>query len=423
MSLSHLRCLNGYFYFRIRVPSDLLHHFGYPEIQKSLKTTSVSLAKSRGKVLASSAEYLFGQIRSGLLDDHQVVQLIEKVFPSRKTRLAKAERPKLLQEIKEAYVKEHVVLGKWTEKTKQEVESALSLAVEILGNRLLNTIDRGVMVEYLSKLQRLPANLKKSSEYRDLSIAQVLEKDIHRTMGQRTINKYVGRVSSLFIWCIRREYMQWNPAQGLTTPIEAKAEEERKAYTKDDLKKLIHSLGKVKKGAPERYFVPLIAMYSGARLSEICQLYVNDIKQLGNVWCFDINDNADKRLKNKASRRVIPLHPELVRLGLLDHVEEMKTAGAPRLWMTLGSKRDGYGHDFSKWYQRFNRKHITKDPKKVFHSFRHTVADTLKQKGVPEGVIAEILGHANQSITTGRYGKRFRPEILLEALKKLEYGV
>jgi integrase len=162
-------------------------------------------------------------------------------------------------------------------------------------------------------------------------------------------------------------------------------------------------------------------MYSGARLSEICQLYVNDIKQLEDIWYFDINDNADKRLKNKASRRVIPLHPELVRLGLLDHVEEMKAAGAPRLWMTLGSKRDGYGHDFSKWYQRFNRKHITKDPKKVFHSFRHTVADTLKQKGVPEGVIAEILGHANQSITTGRYGKRYRPAILLESLEKLDF--
>jgi integrase len=91
--------------------------------------------------------------------------------------------------------------------------------------------------------------------------------------------------------------------------------------------------------------------------------------------------------------------------------------------MNLNRKRDGYGHDFSKWYQRHNRKHVTQDPKKVFHSFRHLVADTLKQKGVAEGIIAEILGHANHSITTGRYGKRYRPSVLLEALEQLNYGV
>jgi integrase len=49
------------------------------------------------------------------------------------------------------------------------------------------------------------------------------------------------------------------------------------------------------------------------------------------------------------------------------------------------------------------------------------VADTLKQKGVAEGIISEILGHANQSISTGRYGKRYRPSVLLEALIRLDY--
>jgi integrase len=96
--------------------------------------------------------------------------------------------------------------------------------------------------------------------------------------------------------------------------------------------------------------------------------------------------------------------------------------GAVKLWENLEPNKYGYwGKKIGNWYGRFNRKHITQDPKKVFHSFRHTVADTLKQKGVPEGVIAEILGHANQSITTGRYGKRYRPAILLESLEKLDF--
>lgn len=68
---------------------------------------------------------------------------------------------------------------------------------------------------------------------------------------------------------------------------------------------------------------------------------------------------------------------------LPDYVGQVRSAGDPRLWMKL----------------------------------------QLKQKGVPEGVIAEILGHANQSIATGRYGKRFRPRVLLEALEKLSYCI
>jgi integrase len=63
----------------------------------------------------------------------------------------------------------------------------------------------------------------------------------------------------------------------------------------------------------------------------------------------------------------------------------------------------GYSNGFGKWYQRFNRRHVTKDPQKVFHSMRHLVTDTLKQAGVLETVIAELVGHSNGgSETMGR---------------------
>jgi integrase len=83
-----------------------------------------------------------------------------------------------------------------------------------------------------------------------------------------------------------------------------------------------------------------------------------------------------------------------------------------------------HGNSFSNWYQRFNRINVTDDPKKVFHSFRHTVTDTLKQAGVSETVIEEIVGHSNSgSMTMGRYGKRYQPKVLMDALLKLDYGI
>ena len=82
-----------------------------------------------------------------------------------------------------------------------------------------------------------------------------------------------------------------------------------------------------------------------------------------------------------------------------------------------------YSQDFGKWYQRFNRKCVTANPKRVFHSFRHCLADRLKQAGIQETLIAEILGHSIESVTMGRYGKRYQPKVLLDALVKLDYEI
>jgi len=123
-------------------------------------------------------------------------------------------------------------------------------------------------------------------------------------------------------------------------------------------------------------------------------------------------------------KRIVPIHPDLISHGLIKYVECLRALDVQRLWMNLNWRAsDGYSNALGKWYQKFNRQYVTDDPKKVFHSLRHTVADTLKQAGITEVVIAEIVGHANDSMTMGRYGKRYQPRILLEALEKLDYGI
>lgn len=72
-------------------------------------------------------------------------------------------------------------------------------------------------------------------------------------------------------------------------------------------------------------------------------------------------------------------------------------------------------------YSRFNRREVTDNPKKCFHSFRHTVANQLKQNGISETVIAELLGHKNDNITTGRYGKNYNVELLADAIFVIRY--
>ena len=150
----------------------------------------------------------------------------------------------------------------------------------------------------------------------------------------------------------------------------------------------------------------MVGLYSGMRQGEICQLYVDDIQQYDDIWCFNVNDSGDKRVKNLASKRIVPVHPNLIKIGFLDYVEGMRSSEQPRLWMNLTwMDIHGYSNSFGKWYQRFNRRYVSKDPLKVFHSMRHTVADTLKQAGVQEIVIAEITPTHNVRLSlTGRNG-------------------
>jgi integrase len=204
-----------------------------------------------------------------------------------------------------------------------------------------------------------------------------------------------------------------------------RADKEREAFEHDDLKRLVASEIFQKDNVlkePEKYWIPLVALFSGMRLNEICQLYVADVMVVDDIPCFEVNGKADKKIKTASSERLIPIHPKLLELGFMAYVEDIR-GKSERLWPNIKRYRDGYGKIYGNWYGRFNRANITENPKKCFHSFRHSFIDGLKQLEVQDKLISELVGHANESITTGRYGKRYQPKVLLEALKKLDYGI
>lgn len=51
------------------------------------------------------------------------------------------------------------------------------------------------------------------------------------------------------------------------------------------------------------YWLPLIAVYTGARREEIAGLEVKDLRQEDGIWLFDIRENDNRELKNATSRR------------------------------------------------------------------------------------------------------------------------
>ena len=328
-------------------------------------------------------------------------------------------------EVQDKYVVEMEKGGTWTYKTKDENLKIFELFVNVEGDIPLDHITRQFMSAYKDKLMRIPPNMNKMKEYKEMSIEEVIASNPEKTLSVNSINKYIRRMSGLFNYAVKNGFMSMNPADGMQIRRSKRPDEERKPYTKQDLIKIFHSKEYLEGKHRHVYcrWTPLIALYTGCRLEEICQLHLEDVRQEDGVWVFDINNSHEKNVKTLSSIRLVPIHPKLIELGLLDYSEGLRKKGEKRLFPELRQRRDGYGQTVSKWYQRY-KKNCGIEEGKTFHSFRHTFITHLKHKQVDPFMIHELDGHAIDSETMGRYGKRYTPEILLnEAILKIDYGI
>ncbi|MCY1364594.1 Phage integrase family protein [compost metagenome] len=138
------------------------------------------------------------------------------------------------------------------------------------------------------------------------------------------------------------------------------------------------------------------------------------------IQCIRIDDSRDdQKLKNQSSRRVLPIHSELLNLGLLEHMDAVRVAGHSRLFPELEATRGKYGHAPSKWFSRYKAKLGIDDPRKTFHSFRHTFIDDLREAGVQDSLIKQMVGHEDNSVTFGVYGSRLQLTAMLQAMRGL----
>ena len=232
-------------------------------------------------------------------------------------------------------------------------------------------------------------------------------------------------MAAFLSWCQKHGDIATNPAAGLQMRDNRRASEERSTYAKEDIEKILKSISPFRTGKhPERYWIPIIALYSGMRQSEIAQLYVDDVKQVDGIWCFDVNESSeDKSVKSKAGIRQVPIHPELIAIGLICYRESLIKRHAKRMWPELECKRDGYGQTFQRWYGRFNRESITDDTRKCFHSFRHNFMDAFKQELANDAVIKALVGHEDEALHLNRYGKKFKMLVLFDTIKTLNYDI
>ena len=172
-------------------------------------------------------------------------------------------------------------------------------------------------------------------------------------------------------------------------------------------------------GKDAAYWIPLLGLYTGARLSELAQLRTCDISMSDEIPSISItNLGANQQLKTSSSRRTIPIHSELIRLGFIKYGLRIKNSDSDSLWPELKQRKNKPGGYFSNWFSEY-RARIGFSSYPDFHCFRHTVRSRLVEADVSEHVIDSILGHEIKGSTGTKIYTHRTLKTLKSAIEKL----
>lgn len=310
-----------------------------------------------------------------------------------------------------------------TPETIAQSRNVLELFTQFVGKHFpASAISKKEVREWKSALRHYPVKATESREFRGKDFRQTVE--ANRKLGKRaisdkTLNRYLAALGSYCKWLVAHGYLNDSPTSGMSIKID-KSKQQVFPYKPEELGKIFSSplftgcISEEKRHLPgnlqirdHRYWIPLMSLFSGARMGELCQLMTGDIVEMSGRWVFRITDEESeaKRLKTKGSQRIVPVHPTLIELGLLLHhramIDRREQWLFPEIELDSRGRRSGRMSDFYGDYVR----HIgVKTDKSVnFHSFRHTFTDALRRAGHLDHQFAFLLGHTQNNVT-GRYG-------------------
>lgn len=302
-------------------------------------------------------------------------------------------------------------------------QKCLETVFEIINKQYVENINHKDCQIVSDKIHNLPRKWKE--KHPDEKLLTVLERDNQDIISKTTVKKYLRALKEFLAFCKKRRII----TDDFSDTIEISKRKETieiEGFNRDELKAIFNPSFYPKKGNiyhSYRFWIPLIALYTGMRLNEICQLYVDDVKYENKVWYFVLTDERkDQHLKNKQSKRNVPIHHKLIELGFIDFVKEIRAAKKSRLFYQLKyCQKNHYANAMSGWFARHLKDLGLKDKNKVFHSFRHTVKPYLRDAGISQEYQNQICGWTASDIGERVYGGRVPIKKLYQEISKLDY--
>jgi integrase len=327
--------------------------------------------------------------------------------------------------------------------TRLEFARGIERFIELHGEIDVGQINRRHVREFRDAAQLVPTG--RSGRLLKATLPQLVEHSRAHPEAPRikaaTVNKWLNCLGAVLNWSRKNglipDEVPWpDPVAGMRLTAERS---NRQPWEPEELKLLfgspIYLQGERPLGGKGEaaYWLPLLGIFSGARLNELAPLSVDDVKldtSSGVHFITVIEDqDAGRSVKTDSSVRAVPVHPELIRIGFLDFVNQVRRndGQSARLFPKLTSgPKGGFGEAFSKWFGRYKRSLGIDNPSSVFHSFRHGFKDALRAAGVNEDVNDALTGHSGGNSVARSYGwrdmvRRFGLQTLHAAVEKVRY--
>lgn len=304
-------------------------------------------------------------------------------------------------------------------------------------DRPLKSIEKSELRSFRDALLKAPSGWTRSKKLSECSLRDFAKANFQAEIPRspRTVAREMSGLSNFYRWAVREGYADDNPIPSLMPKYETK-NRKYPTYTEAEIRTLLASplfkscspTRPAKPGNVEirdwRYWVPLLALFTGARAGEISQLANRDVIERHGVWCLSFVegtvDDFEQRLKSDGATRVIPLHSKILDLGFLKYCANRKG----RLFPEIEAKSSG---NLSDKISRFWSRHLTalkiKRRGLNMHSFRHSFIDECRVTGTPNALIGALVGHGDHSITA-HYGQEaeFTIKQRHEAVEKVRFS-
>lgn len=347
-----------------------------------------------------------------------------------------------------------------SQKEIERVRSGIALFVEFEGDLPLSAIDSERLRSYRDeKLSKVPARenavrTKFKTTSITESIAAVSGSD-WPVMSPAERELRMQWIARMFKWLKDQKWITDDPMTGLRgESVESKADRRntalkkavRKPFSNADLTLIFNAPwfqtgrgeltaeGTYREFCPFRYWLPILGVFSGGRINELCQLYVDDVAQTeAGTWYLDINKNsADKSLKEQKdsarcwSIRKVPLHPVLIDLGFIEWCQRLRAEGFRRVFPELSwNETTHYAKEPIRAMSQFLLKlGMPRDNTKVFHSFRHVVNNEIMKVNCPPEVRKRLLGHEpGAGVNERHYLADPTPDETISIIRQLDFGL
>lgn len=290
--------------------------------------------------------------------------------------------------------------AKLHKKTVLESRHTLRLFLGIVGDRPVHMLSQDHVRAMFDGVRWWPSNATKKPAYKSLSVRDVIElakKNDEPEPAAWTLSKHRQRLSVFFVSLLKGKHLDVNPLEGVRAVQTPDTEDTGEPFTDAQLQAIFDPAAFPAWASkyPHRWFGPILGLYSGARVHEIAQLRIEDIDTIDGIPGFYVRRGSKgQSVKNKNSRRFVPLAQPVINAGFLTYVEEAKAAGQERLFPHLPNSTGlGYGRQLSRQFSVYIKRQGITAKGQGFHGFRHTIASKLDEAGASASAIGALTGH------------------------------